>query len=240
MSCYEWERGTITIPKPQWASFRKNLLSQWNAREDEVLAKAKKAFAAAKAAAKGKRGEKRTQAINAALASACGGSIDEWGYFQASRRVSGYWGGSYERDEKAHELHSRISRLVLKSEGYGKNAKVSLVAPKAKDLNKVKISQDASLHFSDATVTFNNRCHAVEWCVHENNHAKEHAHAHWFAQALFSALKGIKWTRNSGGTVVGNDEYNRESHYEGGAANYVTMTFGPERKQSSRRSRYAY
>lgn len=235
MSCYEWEQGTITIPKPQWASFRKNLLTAWNAREDEVLEAAKKAFAAAKKASKGKRGESRGKAISEAIARACGGSVDEWGYFEANRRVGGYWGGGYERDEKAHDLHNRICRLILKSEGFGKDAKVSLVAPKAKDLHKVKISQDARIHCSDATVTFNNRCHAVEWRVHENNHAKDHAHEHWFAKALFRALKGIKWTRGTGGTVVGNDEYNRDNRECGGGGNYVTMSFGPENDRRLRR-----
>jgi hypothetical protein len=233
MSCYEWEEGEIVIPKPQWAKFRKDLLQAWNAKQDEFLAVAKKAHTAAKDAAKGKRGSSRNQAISAALASACGGRLDEYGEFTKTK-VSYGWGSFREEDDTAHELYHKVCRMVLKSEGYGRDAKVSLVAPKAKDINKVKISQTAQVSFEDATVIFHNASHTVVWRVYENNHSKDRAHSHWFAKELFRALKGIKWARNSGGTVVGNDEYNRDNRECGGGGNYTTMSFGPETK--SRRS----
>ncbi|MFL0579589.1 hypothetical protein [Dietzia sp. 179-F 9C3 NHS] len=66
------------------------------------------------------------------------------------------------------------------------------------------------------------------WSVCENNHAVDHAHESWLGEALFAHLRTVKWTRGSGGDIVGNDEYNRESTFAGGGANYVTASYGPK------------
>ena len=77
----------------------------------------------------------------------------------------------------------------------------------------------------DFNIAFTDKDKCIYWNVDENNHARDHAHDHPVAKALFRLLKTVKWTRGTGGTLVGNDEYNRESDCEGGGGNYVTMTF---------------
>jgi hypothetical protein len=49
---------------------------------------------------------------------------------------------------------------------------------------------------------------------------------------FFSRLRRINWTRGSGGTIVGNDEYNSDSYDAGGGANYTKDRFGPGEKKS--------
>lgn len=79
----------------------------------------------------------------------------------------------------------------------------------------------------EASITFDNTMKTVIWDVPENNHAVEQAHEHVLAKALFTALGSVSWKRNSGGVIVGNDEYNQESLSEGCGGNYLTAAYGP-------------
>lgn len=90
----------------------------------------------------------------------------------------------------------------------------------------VPTGADPAYQCGEASLRFEGR--RAHWRVPENNHAREHARAHPLAVAFFRALGRVRWTRGSGGDIVGNDEYNRDSGYEGGGANYVTADYGPE------------
>lgn len=83
-------------------------------------------------------------------------------------------------------------------------------------------------HCDDLSVTFDRKSSTMTWDVAENNRAVEHAHQTWLAGATKKALSQVRWTgKNTGGVLVGNDEYNRESDYVGGGGNYVTTGYGP-------------
>jgi len=237
MSCYNWERGTITLPTKEWANFRKSLLTAWNAHQDSVLAKAKTAYAAAVAAGKGKRGDNRTKAMKVAVARACGGRISEWGDFESGHR------GGHDSHDKARETYEAVHGLIWKYQGHGKPPKFQ--SPQKKDLPFAAVSKDATLNLDEATVTFNNKSRTVGWCVSENNRAVESANDHWFAKKLFAALGRITWTRGTGGKIIGNDEYNRDSDYEDGGGNYVThdyhmKTTAEKKAEAARRNRNNY
>ena len=203
MSKYEWERGTIVIPAKEWVAFRKTVIKAWNASEEAKLETATRAYEAAKAAAKGKRGAKRSEAIEAALRDACSR------YY----RSYGYGGGRREVD---YELLYEVKHLVGDSK---------LTKPKKKDLDILPISKSCQIRFDDTRIALSNERRSVTWDVDENNRACETAHEHKVSKALFAALGRIKWTRGSGGRIYGNDEYNRES-YDG--ANYTVREYGPK------------
>jgi len=95
--------------------------------------------------------------------------------------------------------------------------------PKKSGLRKKPVSKDCTLDIGEADITFNGRC--VIWDVPENNHACESARQHSLAKFLFRKLSNIAWTRGSGGQIIGNDEYNRDSDYKGGGSNYVTASY---------------
>lgn len=84
----------------------------------------------------------------------------------------------------------------------------------------------------EATITF--KGNEVTWNVPENNHACDHAHEHHIGRAFFAALNKVTWTRGSGGVIVGNNEYSRDSYDVGGGGNYETARFGPQTKRPTR------
>ena len=99
-------------------------------------------------------------------------------------------------------------------------------APKKKDLGLLG-ARAKCVEFEDGHVSFGEDGRTVTWSVSENNHAVESARESAVGRAFFRALANVSWTRGSGGTIIGNDEYNRDSDYEGGGGNYVTSRFGP-------------
>lgn len=220
MSCYEWEHGTITLPAKDWANFRKGLLMKWNAKQDEFLAEAERAFTAIKVASKGKRGDNRTKAIQETLARAAGGRLSSWGF------------------EGDHERHDALGRMLFDRDARTYRLDLTtLHKPRKADLKRLKITQDCTIGLPDASVTFSNATKSVTWDVPENNHAKDHAHEHWFAKALFSALGWIAWTGRTGGQIVGNDEYNRDNRDSDGGGNYVTREFSKAKQAADRKYR---
>ena len=225
MSRYEWEQGEIVIPANQWAKFRTELLRKWNTTQTANWELAKKAHKAAKEAAKGKRGQNRTDAILNSLAKSAGGSVDEWGYFKAPTiRVGGYWTSVQTPDTAAEERWEMLTRHCLTVTT--RTTTLSKTQPQKKAFDIKPLSKSASFNCDDAHISLNNENNIVIWHVSENNHACDYAHDWWFAKALFKALSKVKWTRNSGGSIIGNDEYNRDSYEMGGGANYVKQVWG--------------
>ena len=94
--------------------------------------------------------------------------------------------------------------------------------PKKKNLNKKPLGKDCYLDVGDeAGIYFTSKTRTVEWDVPENNRACEAARRHPLAKLFFRRLDGMTWTRGSGGKIIGNNEYNRDSGYEGGGGNML-------------------
>lgn len=100
------------------------------------------------------------------------------------------------------------------------------------DLSLFALTEDARIRLPDATIVLRNDSHTASWEVYENNRACDHARQHPLACTFFGLLAKIEWTRGSGGTIIGNDEYNRDSHDVGGGGNYIKETFGPNGKKA--------
>ena len=209
MSCYNWERGTITIPTKEWSKFRTTLIKAWNEHQLAKLEKAKKLHAELTAAIKGKRGSKRTEALQKAVRA------------------------RFERCGRTDMLQEIRDMLV---EGWGDQMTLRPL-PKKKDLGLLPTSKTCSLQLQEATITLNNTNRTVTWNVEENNRAVESARKEKLAQVLFRLLDKITWTRGSGGKIIGNDEYNSDSDYEGGGGNYVTAEYSQAKQKRDREAR---
>lgn len=120
----------------------------------------------------------------------------------------------FEYDD-AHE----ILRLILSN---GK-----LITPKKKDLKIYPVSKSAAIMTGDrVTITLKNETHTVHYNVPDNNHACSDARNLPIVRKMFTLLNKITWTRGSGGEIIGNDEYNRDSECDGGGGNYVKDSYG--------------
>ena len=235
MSRYEWEEGVITIPTAEWPTFRTAILKAYNDRLEKDLKDATAALVKIQAAGKGKRAEGRLKAQREALAAFCGVTV-ETRFCHKGFDVVGH--------EDLRERALRIEKILFVQPEGSKNyfdERTVLRTPKRKDFDFRPLTKDANIDCDgDATITLSNAKHSVGWQVSDNNHACERARRDPMANVLFLLLSKVKWTRGSGGQIVGNDEYNRDNRYEGGGSNYVTSEYGPEPSKKDTRRRLAF
>ena len=135
------------------------------------------------------------------------------------------------RKEASHLIYNMIDDVDRENEIYGLiiSREGKPVTPKKKDLHILPVSKSAVLQLSEVTIKLDNDTHSIRYSVSENNHACDDAHQLPIVRKMFSLLGEIKWTRRSGGEIVGNDEYNRESEGCGGGANYCKYSYGLKR-----------
>mgnify|MGYP001216254049 CR=1 FL=1 len=100
------------------------------------------------------------------------------------------------------------------------------VVTRSKDFDGVTATV---FHLGEASIAL--RGNTVTWSVPENNHAPERAANHPLAGVLFDFLSRVPWTSRSGGQIVGNDEYHRDSYDAGGGGNYVVRDYGKASKR---------
>jgi len=205
LSCYEWEAGTIVIPAKVWVKFRKDVIKAWNDRQEWTYTKALELYERLIAAGKGKRG---------------------YDYWEAFTRMA-----SDCRELPDHE-HYTIRYSLFNRDGKSASPCKKPLKPQKKQWPKLPVSKGCSISYEGCGIALNDAEHSVEWFVMENNHAREHAHEEWMTQQFFKLLGAVKFTRGTGGKILGNDEYNRDSgsEYEGGGGSYVTHEYGPHVK----------
>lgn len=215
MSCNGWEKGTIVIPSAQWAGFKKSIREACAAAELHDFNLAVKLVEAVKAKNKGKRGvDWRVE-----LDQESDRTERSYGYYATTayaypfKLLAGY----------AHYLLRE--RLLVLDE---KSGKYKLRAPLKKDfctVNGKTITFDAV----DGTLSFDDKKHAAVWYVSENNHAVDNARESFVGNLFFKLLDKMQWGRNSGGAIIGNDEYNRDSGRDsaGYGGSYISKAYGP-------------
>jgi len=203
MGRQEWEGGEITVPRDQWASFRKELLRTWNEWQEQRLLAAKEAHQYCKDALKRVRGdEKRHMAVHEAYRAWC----------------------DLNRDR---QIDSIFTLVFTYDADAGKHV-LSRTAPQKKALPLRKLGGGGSISYGGGlSITLTNDTRIAKYSVSESKSACERARQHLITKKFFSLLGGLTWKRGTGGCIVGNDEYNREARFDGGGGNYVIERFGP-------------
>lgn len=224
MSCYEWERATLTLPSAAVAPLKKALRDHANDFHAKVRAEAvrlHKSF-----------GTRSLTKYRKALSEAERASWDKPEPVRSSFYASPPPApGTAVPDSMVQSVAFDVLRSILWAvERDGATlrqptvADVEKVAPRATNRTTC-FSVHSRRGGHEATISFDGR--TVTWDVGENNHAVEHAKEAPLAVLFFQELDKINWTRGTGGAGVGNNEYNRDDEYAGGGANYTTFTYGP-------------
>jgi hypothetical protein len=225
MSCYEWENGTFKLSVKEYRKFRTEFLRRWNESMDKAYARACKIHSEVLHENKGKR------------------NVRWWDVVRDHRLyLGGYGVVGYQSSASTLELDHHqliVKSLGFKFDGEGKRP----CKPKKKDFPHATRKTTAfSDGWNDGEVTFHDDRRVIGWHVGENNHACENARASFLGRLFFELLGKVEWTRGTGGEIIGNDEYNRDSYDAGGGGNYTKGTWGPKEQKARRaaeaRARY--
>lgn len=212
MSCYEWEHGEIKLPTGVAAKLKAHLNVVADRHVAELVKETSAAWDQLKASTPSKRQEVYYRLQISEDASML---LQRHTYNEQTRR----WDTKFAKPTQAVIKKSVVDRRVP----WGADAK----APK----NLVfKLGCEATITFTGANT--------VVWDVPENNHAAERANEHPLAGAFFDFLENrVEWTSRSGGTITGNNEYNRDDHDAGGGANYVVREYSKKAVADRRAAR---
>lgn len=235
MSCYEWEAGNIKIPSAEWAKVKLSIRKDVNAYQQVMLEAAEDIYNVLTVKLPELKKQVAAKTINAFM-------IETKLYEIAKERLDLY------ARRRGVTFHEGASNTILMTIAFKRDPKdwnkhtIKLKKPLKKDF---PIHNGAVNHFDDGdcSLTFDNDTRTVRWDVPENNHACDRAREGTLGKAFFKAMESVTWTRDSGGSIYGNDEYNRESghDYEGGGGTLLKATFSAEQQKRDReRSRNSY
>ncbi|MAF10687.1 hypothetical protein CMK11_09565 [Candidatus Poribacteria bacterium] len=204
MSINEWEEGEIVIPSKEFVDVRRTVVRAHNATEEKSLELARRIHADLLEFTKRQRNVEWSRAL--------------WSMFDEQARTTRRVARNHSNDDVLY----RATRLV--EQGFREQGRP--LSPQKKWLDLLPLAA-TEIDLGEVSVRFDATTRTVGWKVMENNHAVERARKHPVGKALFSRLKRVKWTRGSGGIIVGNDEYNCDSRDSGGGGNYISGSYGP-------------
>ena len=223
MSRNEWEQGDFILSTAEFGKFKKTLIESWNTQIENEFSILGRLYEDLRSAGKGKRNFNWSETLGKMIEKTeQRGSwmyknrtydfkiLDEW---QVKRALL---------DDKVVEQVN--GREVVK---FVRSAKPH--APKKADFKPLSARSTDTLGMCEASVRFDPKLRKVSWNVSENNHAVDYAREGFLGRKFFELLKKVEWTRNTGGHIFGNDEYNEDEgeRHCGGGGSYMKETFGP-------------
>jgi len=215
MSCYEWERGEFKLSCAEYRRVKKQMIAAYKEYWDNYYINALKVYEKMIAAAKGKRNVNWQQIYQ-------GCSFVNCAHYSFGHRVE--YTEELDPEGKVYNSYSMGNKRPPK--------------PKKKDFKPNIDRKKFCIHFEETSISFNDQNKTIIWHVDENNHACERAKQHELGKVFFKILSTVKWTRGTGGQIVGNDEYNGDSYEAGSGGNYVKATYGPKAQKGKMTANY--
>lgn len=216
MSCYNWESGSFRLSTVEYAKFRHDFGQGFNELQETELAAATRHWEKYKS-----------------------GPLPKW-WSQNSIAEN-------EQYEQFNEEKQRFYKIWQKwiaepgqteeTKNWGKwEDRKRPRKPIRKDYPLVTRYQTA-FPLDEGGIDFKTKAREVYYYSGENNHQVERAREHEVGQLFFRLLGQVKWTRGTGGQLIGNDEYNQDSNEAGGGGNYTTLTYPTHSDNLKRLSR---
>lgn len=210
MTCYGWEHGTIELPSAEVAGIKRALRTASNELREAVKERAESIHREVM--------DKRSTR-----------SVDR--YRETLREIQYGDSGPYrrqlsDRDLTVQATAGSVIHLVLDVDGKVRkptDADIERVLPKATNRTTV-FPVISPMGHSEASISIEGR--TLTWDVPENNHSTDEAERSVLYGVLFGALDRIEWTRGSGGTIWGNNEYNESGNSpHGRGPDYVVREY---------------
>lgn len=223
MSCYNWERGSFVLSTAEYRRFRDEFIVGVNKLIEhdfklverlysELLEKKKTA----------KRGTSWQDIFNEVFHQ--NHDVSRYGYSFKEPKYS------FKKASDWDVRRALFLRIVKAADGRNiEDCSGAPLKPKKKDFAPLVATKVASVSADgdEGCVSFDAKKRLVVWRVSENNRAVERARESNIGRLFFDLLRRVKWTRGTGGSITGNDEYNREDDSPGGGGNQLKESFGP-------------
>lgn len=223
MSRRDNEEGIIKIPAKYWSSLKRNLISESNKTQDNILGVSKQIYMYLKTQNKGKRGLVPEILLDDLLYNSDELKIDESKLKDEEKKYLNL----HERDfglnrekltidiKNLSDAESEVIESLLIKD-------CKFVKPKKQDLN-YKNSRARTLEpTSESYIHINDEDKTITWKVYSSNHAVERARKSNLGKMLFKELHKIEFTSKTGGIIYGNDEFNID---DGDGLQYETESF---------------
>lgn len=235
MSCYQWEAGTLVLPSVEFTRVKDAVLLAQKTHNKTLYEASQKFWKLIPAKAKRDLPTYHRWASAFAYGNDPVSEPTFWHDGKQKKndipKLPGYPGGDR---GLASDLSHLLGWVALRNRTTPTRVTQAMIDEQNPATNKT-----TSFNMGESGIVFDRTKRTVHWYVGENNHARDYGRDHPVSQALFKVLDTVKWTRATGGKILGNDEYNRGSRYEGGGGNYVIDEYGPKIKRAPAHS-YAY
>lgn len=194
MSCNQFADGLITIPKNEYNKLVKRLSDAYLAELTTATNRYNEFVTYVLEINKGKRHVNWHQAWWQATNTSKPFSTAEW---EILDRIDYPFFSDTKIKPKKYPL-SNITKFIKKFTKAAKSTDMSLHV-------------DRSLYIQDCTLFFNKKDSTIEFSIAQNNRAVDRVLESSLYKTFIDALNDVKWTRNSGGVVMYNHEYNIEA-----------------------------
>lgn len=197
MSLNQWESGTFHLPAAEFSRVRKAVETAEHARAQRLFDNSQEFWKSL--TAKQKRDTASFQEAARDFANA-----------KYARSPSHPWSVLTSGDDAAVKSEQLEDYLLSRSWSKGKPARV------LRTVAGFPTNRTTAFSEGDLSVAFDRESASLIWHIAENNHSVDLGNRTELARVVMRELRKVKWTRGTGGTIYGGDEYAEDAYRSSG------------------------